>query len=85
MHKHRYLWEQVNDPVPEGQFLKCLDCDKKNCASANWVAIPQALVPFLNARWSGVKYDDAAPELKPAVMTVAKLDHAARLARAGRK
>lgn len=85
VHKHRYLWEQVNGPVPDGHVLKCLDGDKKNCAPENWEAIPQALLPRLNTRWSGVKYDDAAPELKPAVMIVAKLDHAARQARTGRK
>jgi len=28
IHKHRYLWEQANGPLPEGYALKCLDGDK---------------------------------------------------------
>ena len=81
VHKHRYLWERQHGPVPEGHVLKCLDGDKTNCDPANWQAIPQGMLPRLNGRWSGLKYDDAPTELKPAVMAVAKLDHAARVAR----
>jgi hypothetical protein len=85
VHKHRYLWEQANGPVPEKHVLKCLDGDRTNTDPSNWEAVPQAIILRLNARWSGVKYDSAPAELKPAVMAVAKLDHAARQARkAGR-
>ncbi|MCG6111294.1 MAG: HNH endonuclease [Paracoccus sp.] len=81
VHKHRYLWEQKNGPIPDGHILKCLDGDKTNCDPSNWEAIPQALLPRLNGRWSGLKYDSAPAALKPAVLAVAKLDNAARQAR----
>lgn len=83
VHKHRYLWEQQHGPVPEGHVLKCLDGDKTNTDPANWEAVPQALLPRLNGRWNGLKYDSMPAELKPAVMAVAKLDHAARKAKRG--
>lgn len=78
VHKHRYLWEQANGPVPEGHVLKCLDGDKTNCDPSNWEAVPQTILPRLNACRRGVAYDQAAPELRPAIMAAAKLDHAAR-------
>lgn len=52
-------------------------------AADNWVAIPRALLPRLNGRF-GRNYDDAPPELKPAILAIAKLEHAAREHR-GRK
>ncbi|SNT76444.1 HNH endonuclease signature motif containing protein [Paracoccus seriniphilus] len=85
VHKHRYLWEQRYGPVPKGHVLKCLDGDKTNCDPDNWELIPRALLPRLSGRWTGVKYDEAPAELKPAVMAVAKLDHKAREIRRGRK
>lgn len=81
VHKHRYLWERVNGPVPENHVLKCLDGDKTNCDPSNWQAIPRGMLPKLNARWGGVAYDDATDELKPTVMAIARLEHAAREAR----
>ena len=81
VHKHRYLWEQANGPVPEGYILKCLDGDKQNTDPPNWEAVPRAMLPKLNARWGGVAYDDAPPELRPTIMATARLDHAAREAR----
>lgn len=81
--KHRWLWEQANGPVPEGMRLKCLDGDKTNTDPANWEALPMALGPRLNGRF-GRGYDAAEPEVKPLIMAIAKLEHAARSARAGR-
>ncbi len=79
MHKHRYLWEQANGPLPPGMALKSLDGDKQNCDPANWVAIPRALLPRLaGGRWGRISYDDAPAELKPAIMAIAKLEHTAR-------
>jgi len=77
----RINWEQQNGPVPDGHVLKCLDGDKTNTDPSNWECIPRALLPRLNARWRGIKYDDAEPAVKPAVMAVAKLDHAIRAAK----
>ena len=73
---HVIRWEQQNGPVPDGHCLKCLDGDRTNTDPSNWECISRALLPRLNARWSGVKYDDADPEVKPAIMAVAKLDQA---------
>lgn len=80
VHKHRYLWEKLNGPVPEGHRLKCLDGDKTNTDPSNWEAIPAAMAPRLNGR-HGRGYDDAPAELKPTIMLTAKLEHAAREAK----
>lgn len=77
IHKHRYLWERVNGPVPQGHALKCLDGNKLNTDPSNWVAIPRGLLPRLNGRWAKMKYDEAPAELKPTLMLIAKLKQAA--------
>ena len=82
--KHKRLWEAEHGAVPEGFILKCLDGDKTNCAPSNWEAIPKGMVPRLAGRWS-VPYDSADEELKPVLMTSAKLEHAVREVRKGRK
>lgn len=74
--KHRWLWEQTNGPVPEGYALKCLDGDKANCDPSNWEVVPRSLLPRLaggNRYKRFLSYDEAPPELKPIVMTAAKL------------
>lgn len=76
IHKHRWLWEQANGPVPEGMVLKCLDADKSNTDPSNWEPVPIGLLPRLNGK-SNRDYDHAPAELKPIIMTVAKLEHAA--------
>lgn len=77
---HRIRWEAVHGPVPDGHCLKCRDGDKTNTDPANWLAIPRALLPRLNGRWTGLSYDAAEPELKPCILAAAKLHHAARKA-----
>lgn len=79
MHKHRWLWEQANGPLPKGMALKCLDGNRQNCNPANWIAVPRALLPRLaGGRWGRLSYDDAPPELKPVLLAIAKLEHGAR-------
>ena len=79
MHKHRYQWEQANGPLPKGMALKCLDGNRTNCDPANWIAVPRALLPRLaGGRWGRLSYDDAPEELKPALLAIAKVEHAAR-------
>lgn len=75
VHKHRWLWEQTNGPIPDGMALKCLDGNKQNTDPSNWELVPRALLLRLNGGPHGrhVAYDDVAPELKPAVMAAAKL------------
>lgn len=80
VHKHRYLWEKLNGPLPAGMCLKCLDGDKTNTDPANWEAIPRALLPRLNGRF-GRGYDTAPAELKPTILAVAKVEHQARTVR----
>ena len=77
--KHRYLWEQANGPVPEGMALKCLDGNRQNCDPSNWEAIPRSMMPYLNGH-RGINYDTAAPEVRPAVLLIAKVKNARRQA-----
>ena len=79
--KHRYLWEQANGPVPPGHALKCLDGDRTNTNPSNWTPVPKAMLPRLAAAKRGIAYDSAPDELKPVIMTTARLEHAAREAR----
>lgn len=81
--KHRWVWEQANGPLPEGYALKCLG-DRLNTDPSNWEAIPRAMLPRLaggNRYNRKLAFDDAPAELKPMVLAVAKVEHAARTAR----
>lgn len=75
--KHKYLWEQANGPVPDGMCLKSVDGNRQNCDPCNWQLIPRSMLPRLSGGWS-VGYDQAEPEVRPAIMAVAKLEHRAR-------
>lgn len=77
---HLIRWEALHGPVPDGMRLKCLDSDKANTDPSNWEAIPYGLAPRLNGRY-GRGYDQAPAELKPTILAVAKLEHAARQGR----
>ena len=83
---HLVEWEAVNGPIPKGMCLKCLDGDRLNTDPANWQAIPRAILPRLNGgrHKKRLAYDDASPEVRPAILTVAKVEHAAREAQAER-
>jgi len=87
VHKHVHLWEAINGPVPEGCCLKCLDGDKTNTAPANWTAISSGVLPRLNGGRATriMAYDTAPDELKPTLLTIAKIDHRARELRRQRK
>lgn len=75
----RIEWEKLNGPVPAGHALKCLDGNKLNTDPSNWEAIPRAVLARLNSGPHGKRlaYDQAEPEVKPIVMAIAKLQHAA--------
>lgn len=76
IHKHRYLWEQKNGPLPKDHALKCKDGNKQNCDPANWELIPRGMLPRLNGKGSrGRQYDKAPAEVKPAIMAIARLEH----------
>lgn len=74
---HLVEWEAANGPIPEGMALKCLG-DRLNTDPANWELIPRAILPRLNGgrRKKHIVFDEAPDELKPAILAVAKLDHA---------
>lgn len=76
---HLVEWEAVNGPIPEGQCLKCVDGDRTNTAPANWQMIPRALLPRLNGgrHKKRLAYDDAEAEVKPILMTLAKVEQQA--------
>jgi hypothetical protein len=79
--KHRYVWEQANGPIPAGHALKCLDGNKQNCDPSNWEAVPRSLLPRLaggNRYRRVLAFDDAEPEIRPALLAIAKLQHRAR-------
>lgn len=73
----RIEWEAVHGPVPAGHTLKCLDGNKTNTSPANWACIPRAMLPRLNGKY-GRDYDTAPAELRPVIMSIVKLEHAAR-------
>jgi hypothetical protein len=82
--KHRHVWEQKNGKLPKGMALKCLDGNKQNCDPSNWEAVPRALLPRLaggNRYRRALPFDEAAPEVRPSILAIAKLEHAARTAR----
>lgn len=78
--KHRWLWEKANGPVPKGMALKNLDGNRLNTDPSNWQAVPKGLLPRLAGRWTA-PYDSASDELKPAILTAAKIKHKLREAR----
>lgn len=80
MLKHLWLWEKANGPVPEGMCLKCLDDNRLNTDPSNWEAIPRGTLPYLNGR-HGLAYNAAHPQVKPALLALAKVKHAANRAR----
>lgn len=78
---HRINWEKANGPIPDGHRLKSLDGNKLNTAASNWVAVPFALGPRLSGVKRGVNYDTAPAELRPVLLTAARLEHAIREAK----
>lgn len=82
---HLIEWEAINGPLPEGFCLKALDGDKTNTDPANWRAIPRAMLPALNGGRHKRRpaYDGAAQEIRPALMTMAEIEHQSRKLKRG--
>lgn len=79
VHKHRYLWEKLHGPIPDDHILKCLDGDKTNCDPSNWELVDRGVLPRINGGKATrvMAYDTAPPELKPAILTLARLEQKA--------
>jgi hypothetical protein len=77
---HLIEWEKVNGPIPRGFCLKAADGDRTNVDPSNWSLIERALLPALNGgrHKRRLPYDGAAPELKPTLLAIAKVEHRAR-------
>jgi hypothetical protein len=76
---HTMKWEALHGPVPDGQCLKSIDGNRRNTDPTNWVLIPRAILPRLNGgRGKRLGYDQAPAELKPLLLTTAKLAHAVK-------
>lgn len=74
---HLIRWEELNGPLPGGSALKCLDGNRRNTEPSNWRAVPRALLARLGGRY-GRGYDAAPSELKPTILAISELEHAAR-------
>lgn len=75
---HILNWEAVHGPVPEDHCLKCLSDDKLNVDPDNWEAVPRGCIPrLIGGRW-GQSYHEYEPEVRPVLMALARLQHAAR-------
>jgi hypothetical protein len=76
---HTLRWEAVHGPVPKGHALKCLDGNRLNTAPENWESVPRGVLARLNGgpHKKRVAFDAASADIKPTVMALAKLEHAA--------
>lgn len=77
--KHLHLWVKENGPVPDGMCSKAVDGNRQNTDPANWVLIPRGILPRINGGRATrvMAYDTAPDELKPVLMTLARVDHQA--------
>jgi hypothetical protein len=75
---HVLRWEAVHGPVPPKHALKCLDSNRRNTDPANWLCVPRSMLPLLSGgRMARLGYDQAPAELKPTLLALAQLQHAA--------
>lgn len=74
---HLINWEAINGPIPKGMCLKCIDTDRSNVDPSNWELISRSMLPRLNGRWT-TGYSQASPELRPTIMTMAKIEQKVR-------
>ena len=72
--KHKYLWEKENGPVPAGMCLKCKDGNRLNTDPSNWMLIHRGILLRLNGSHCP-NFQSADPEVRPVIMTLAKLIH----------
>lgn len=73
---HILRWEEKHGPIPKGYVLKSLDGDRLNVEPTNWDLVPRGVIARLAGK-SGRDYNGAPAELKPIILKIAKLEHAA--------
>ena len=69
-HKHVWIWEQANGPVPGGHAVVFRDSDKLNCQLENLMLLTRAELLVLNLHG----YREFPGELKPSVLALARVE-----------
>lgn len=69
-YKNRWVWEQHNPPLNDGEIVRFRDGDKLNCDIDNLFKVDRAL----NFALTRLGYNDAEPELKQTILILANLD-----------
>ena len=69
-HKHVWIWEAANGPVPKGHAVIFADGDKMNCVLENLLLVTRAELLSLNLHG----YKDAPDETRPALLTLARIE-----------
>lgn len=69
-HKHVWLWERKNGPVPAGHVVAFRDGNKLNCKLRNLMLITRAELLRLNQ----YGYKEMPKELQPTVLALAKVE-----------
>jgi hypothetical protein len=66
-HKHVWVWEQENGPVPKGYVIAFIDSDKTNCNIDNLMMRSQAEMLILNQ----LGYSEAPIKIKSSILALA--------------
>lgn len=84
---HLIRWEALHGPLPLKHCLKCVDGNRLNTDPANWRLVHRGVLARLNGgpHNSFLRYDDVADPIKPTVLVLAELAHAAKASREGRR
>lgn len=77
MHKHVWVWEQANGPVPPDHVIRFLDGDKTNCALENLGLFTRAE----SLEMTRLGYGEAHADVKPSIALLARLKTAAHKAK----
>lgn len=68
-HKHQVIWEAEHGPIPEGHVVIFKDSNKLNCQLDNLMLVTRAQLLYLNRNG----FSDLPDEVKPTLVTIAKL------------
>jgi hypothetical protein len=69
-HKHVWIWEQINGPVPEGHAVIFIDSNKLNCDINNLMLVTRSELLSMNLHG----YKEFSDELKPSILIIAKIE-----------